>query len=246
MSELAMNRSYVAEASSAAQQSTSAVQDASQPTINLRLDRKAYKRGDTVQLYALGISNPSEQNRAAEPKAWIAFPQMQPISLGIPYADEMLNLAPGFNTNYGTTPIMKISSTSPSGIVMVGARLLDPVTGNLLSQDLNSFSISAPKGEKSDFQQLSGPTPQVTLERTNSESGIGYTIINGSNMPEDLEVKVWREGPDGSTTSISSFGADGSFTLPSGAIISLYPQSSSSVLRVRVLEASTGNILCEN
>jgi hypothetical protein len=54
------------------------------------------------------------------------------------------------------------------------------------------------------------------------------------------------DNTDGTATSLFVAGADGTITLSAGDRITLYPQSFSLNLRIRILEAATGTILCEH
>jgi hypothetical protein len=70
---------------------------------------------------------------------------MQPISLGSLGIGENLSLEPGFNQDYGVLPLMEISADAPAGVCRFGARLVDPVTGEVLSESVQSFSIGRGK-----------------------------------------------------------------------------------------------------
>jgi hypothetical protein len=237
--------SILADATDITLASDSTTPIAAKPVIDLQLNQSSYLRGDTVQIKSLWISNPSQQSQLVEAKTWIALPGMQPVSLAVPNVADSISLSPGFNQDYGTTPILNISRISPLGSSLVGARLLNPVTGEVVSEDLNALSIYAYNQSSLPNQLLPAPLPRVILQRSYSQSGIMYTVVNSDKMAADVEIKVWLDNADGTATSLFVAGADGTITLSAKDRITLYPQSFSPNLRVRVLEAATGTILCE-
>jgi len=215
------------------------------PIIDLQLDQMSYKSGDTVRIKSLWISNPSQQQQLVEAKTWIALSNMQPVSLDALPADDTISLPPGFNQDYGTTPILIISKTSPLGTGLVGARLLNPVTGDAISEDRKLFSIHANGSNSTVVQLIPAAEPLIVLERSDSPSGITYTVVNNDSISAEVEVKIWMDNVDGSATSIFVAGADGAIKLSAGNRITLHTQSSAPNLKARVLETATGTILDE-
>jgi hypothetical protein len=219
---------------------------AANPVIDLQLNQSSYQRGDTVEIKSLWISNPSQEPQSVEAKTWIALPGMQPVSLTVQNAADSISLSPGINQDYGTTPILIISGISPAGSGIVGARLLNPITGEIVSEDLNVLTINASLQRSMMNQLLTAPAPRVILQRYYSQSGITYMVSNSANIATEVEIKMWLDNADGTTTSVFAAGADGAVMLSPGSSITLYPQSFSPNLRARVLEAATGTILCEH
>jgi hypothetical protein len=225
------------------------------PVVDIQLERKTYRQGDAVGSRAFWISNPSDQSRNVELKTWITLPGMQPIPLDDLGVDEIPSLQPGFNQNYGVVPFMRISRDAPAGTCEVGARLIDPVTGDILSQDINPFTIAAGKNIHSNTAaafDTAAEYPHVMLESYVEDSRPQYLIKNQGTGPADVEVKMWLETPEGEPVPLFSIGAEGSFTVPDGASITLDPLATmilspgTYVIRARVLDSASGEILCEN
>jgi hypothetical protein len=188
-------------------------QSAVEPVINIRLERQAYRPGDTVRISSLIIDNPSPASRNIEAKIWLALPGMQPISLSDLAIDEVANLSPGFNHEYGTIPFLKISRNAPEGTGVLGARLVDPDTGNILSEDIASFVIAGGKGSASkarlDGDIASDENPHITLESYREDSRLQYRIENRGRSSADIEVKMWLENSEGDVIAAFSAGDEG-------------------------------------
>jgi hypothetical protein len=230
-----------------------AIQDPGLPTVsdvsvNAHLERQAYRPGQTVKADSFWISNPSQQKLKVELKTWLELPGISPISIGNVSTDEVLALAPEFNQDYGEIQLFKVSKNSPSGTCEFNARLLDPATGDILSEDINSFSI---RGSASSKTPGTAPTPNVVLEVSATESGYQYIITNKGTETATVELKVWIEASEGNRIPVYSLGANGSLVLPAGADVTLDPLSSFQIssgtylVKSRILAQVTGQVLFE-
>jgi hypothetical protein len=225
-----------------------AAQPSAAPTVDIELEQWSHRKGDTVSTAAFRIANPSDQGRDVEVKTWMELPGMPPLSLDLSET-ETLTLEPGSHQDCGSTPLMKVTAEKISGTGEANARLIDPVTGDVLAEDFNAFSINrAAAGRRSkDHPDL----PHIALEDFAADSGPQYRISNKGAEAAAIEFKVWIEAPDGGTTPVFSIGADGSLVLDAGSELTLDPltwlriPAGSFVVRARVLDAASGATLCE-
>jgi hypothetical protein len=229
-----------------------AVPTATNSVVDIHVERQSYRPGETVVADARWISNSSPHNLKAELKTWLAFPGLLPIAYGNLNEDGMLTLAPGFNRDYGSKQLFQVSKEAPGGICEFNARLINPVTGDILSEDRNTFSILGSSRAKFRPVVLSS---DVVLESPLADSGYQYTISNNGTLPAAVELKMWLEaGAGGNPIPVYSLGADGSLVLPAGSSLSLDPlplasfQGAAGVyaLKSRILDQVTGEILFES
>jgi hypothetical protein len=228
-----------------------AAQTTGNPAIDLQLARTSFRQGDTVRTGAFWITNPTAQQRDVEVKTWMEFPGTLPAPLDLIPQDE-LSLVPGFSNNYGVLTLLKISRTAPSGTIGANARLLDPVKGDVVSEDLNSFTIIGSNLKKTKTQPAEPQVSGVAMESYAAETGTLYMIANTGSMSEAVEFKVWMESPGLSPIPVLSVGSDGSFILPAGADVTVDPLATLKtappagyILKARVLDSASGDILAE-
>jgi hypothetical protein len=233
-----------------------AKQSAANPAVNIQLERQAYKPGSTVRISSLRISNLSSVSRSVEAKIWLALPGMQPISLNDLATDEITSLPAGFDHEYGAIPFLKISRNAPAGTCVLGARLVDPDTGNILSEDITSFVIAGGKGAASKApaagEIVSEENPRIVLESYREDSRLQYSIENQGGGSADIEMKVWLENSEGDVIPAFSVGAEGQLSIPAGAMMTLDPLSSlhiipgTYVIKTKILDSVSGEILSES
>ena len=117
------------------------LQSVARPVVEIRLERKSYVRGETVKVGAFRISNPTTRKHEVEVKIWLALPGIPPVPLDLGPRNA-LDLTPGFTEDYGSTPVLQISVDAPSGTGAVHAVLIDKMTGLLLSEGIDYFTIN--------------------------------------------------------------------------------------------------------
>jgi hypothetical protein len=152
-------------------------------------------------------------------------------------------------------PVLNISNNSPNATGEVDARLLDPVTGTILSEDINPFTIQAFNGgrAKGNSRASARETPPVVLDSLLIGSGIQYTISNTGSTQASVEFKVWLESVSGGNLiPVCLVGSDGSLHLEAGKTIVLNPLAAlqipagTYVVKSRIMDPTTGEILIEN
>ena len=111
------------------------------PICDIQLNQTSFVDGDTVTADVFRVANLTSAPVAAELKVWQGSPEMPPISFINIGADGSLVLPAGMDVDLGPVPFFQVTADLPSGTYELSCRLLDPVTGGLLSEDLNNFNI---------------------------------------------------------------------------------------------------------
>jgi hypothetical protein len=222
-SEMTVMAEPVAQAAEVASQPTS--QPAASPRLEIQLDKQAYRPGETVSVERFHSSG--AQGRDVEVKTWMSLPGVPAIPLDL---------------DPGATPILEIAADAPAGAGEVNARLVDAVTGDVLAEKSRPFTIGG-RGARSVMPAVVPGDKEdgVVLERFGDQ----YVLSNRGTSEVTVELKVWMETPGGAPASVLSGGADSSLVLQAGAVLTLDSLSDSELLRARVLDAVSGDILGE-
>lgn len=111
------------------------------PRCQLEVTQKSYRAGDTVRA-SLHLSNPTPAATQVEMKIWFSAPGEVPLSLADPAeAGRALELPGMLNRDSGSLRLFAVDDSTPRGTYEMNCRLIDPVTGALLSEDLNAFQV---------------------------------------------------------------------------------------------------------
>ena len=108
---------------------------------DMQLNKTNFVNGDSVIAQVLRIANPGTVEVPVELKIWFDIPGMAPASFANTGANGSVKLPPGFTTNAGPLTLFTVSTAFPRGTYGFNCRLLNPVTGGLLTEDLNPFQI---------------------------------------------------------------------------------------------------------
>jgi Concanavalin A-like lectin/glucanases superfamily/Purple acid Phosphatase, N-terminal domain len=247
-----------------AQVRESLVQDRLLPVVDIRMDRTAYSVGDTVTASSFSISNPSGLSRSVELKTWLVTPALEPITLKAEETAGLFTLPAGMALDIGPLSLFDILSDLPAGTWQVDARLVDPVTGDLIAEDIKSFTVAmhgrtSPK--RRPLTTLSCPI-QVVVENNLGETVpgsldplAGYRLSNQGHTAATVELKVWVEEAGLDPIPVLSLGSDASLVLPAGSELNLHPpalipriqdlSAGSYQLRFRILDPVTGQSFSE-
>jgi hypothetical protein len=235
------------------------VQEGLSPVVDIRMDRTAYRLGDTVTARSLLISNPSRLGRSVELKTWLVTPDLESIILNAAETEGFLTLPPGMALDIGPVSFFDIPSDLPTGTYQLETRLVDPVTGDLIAEGMTSFTVAV-RGRASPWSRpLATPSSpiQVTVDSNLGETGpgrleplAGYRLSNRGHTAAAVELKVWVEEEGLAPTSVLSLGADASLVLPAGSELDFHPSAllrkildlpaGSYQLRSRILDPVTG------
>ncbi len=219
-------------------------QPAARPVIEVAPSRRAYAEGETATIGSLRISNPSDQSRDVELKAWVQGRGVGPVQAGSVVQEETVTLAANQYEDYG--PLPSIDADLPAGNYRFRAVLMDPVTGDTLSEDSTPFTVGVLHRAS---VAKAADEPEIVAEL--SPSG-RLGMANMGDAAASLEVKMWLESSGQGSRAVLSLGADGRLVLASGGTITLDPlpvvdvPDGAWVLRSRILDAATGRMLWEN
>jgi hypothetical protein len=124
----------------------------------------------------------------------------------------------------------------------VNVRILDPVTGNILDETAQPFTVQGTEQQSATPAIVSDEMENAIVIR---RSDSGFLVANSGYQEATVELKVWTEMPDGSVAQVLSAGANSSMVLPAGTVITVDSLPSSGTLRAKILDAVSGNLLAE-
>ena len=107
----------------------------------IELNQAAFVNGEQVVAQVFRIGNSAPTGLAIEWKIWFEAPGISPIRYNNGGADGSVVIPAGLNVNLGPTPLFTVSPSAPRGTYVFGCRMLQPTTGALLTEDLNTFEI---------------------------------------------------------------------------------------------------------
>jgi hypothetical protein len=242
-------------------------QPAASAAVDIRMSRRNYLPGETVTVAEYRVSNPSGDAGTVEIKTWLSVPGADPVRIGAIGSDGMMFLPAGFDQDFGPLPLLVVAGDAPMGRCQLNARVVHPVTGQILAEDINRFTILGDDRRRA--PSSSGDVgsreaePQLILERLvgdpdaeDPEIPLEYRVTNSGRKEAAIELKIWLEGTGGSPIRVVSIGEDDRLVLPAGAEVSFsVPAALRAVgsvpsdayrLRVRVMDPVTGRSLCDN
>jgi hypothetical protein len=117
------------------------VEVVSAPTCDIQLNQVTYVDGDTVTADVFRIANLTSAPIAAEWKVWLGVPGIPPISIVNLGSDGSFVLQKGQDVDFGALLEIPVTAALPRGNYELSCRMLGPVTGSLLSEDINNFEI---------------------------------------------------------------------------------------------------------
>ncbi len=213
------------------------------PLVNLSLEGWIYAPGEVVNASSLWMSNPSQQDREVELKVWMEFPGLLPISVNNWSPNGMFSLPPQSSMDYGAMPLLQIGYNAPVGIIPVNTRLIDPATGDVLSEDFIPSFILTSRNNSNSFRVSPPAAPNIILESATDGFQVYYTVTNQGTGSAAVELKVWLEATGYDPFPVLIAGEDQSLILPVGASLSFYPNAGTSLLKARILNPATGDPL---
>jgi hypothetical protein len=114
---------------------------ATPPVLAVTMSKNSYGNGETVTATDFRLTNPANTSCSIEFKAWLTIPGSTPASLINLGSDQSLSLSSNSDQSLGPLSLFTVTSAMARGTYEFSSRLVDPVTGKLLSEDLNSFEI---------------------------------------------------------------------------------------------------------
>jgi hypothetical protein len=104
------------------------------------MSQTSYSSGEVVSASTFRLVNFETVPLAVELKIWLEIPTSPPASIINMGADGSFILPLDFDQDFGPVDLFPTEGF-PLGTYGISCRLLDPVTGARLSEDLNSFTI---------------------------------------------------------------------------------------------------------
>ena len=111
------------------------------PECEFQLSQASYVDGETVTADVFHFANLTPDPVATEIKIWLAVPGIPTLSVTNLGADGSFVFPAGTDIDLGPAQLLGVSAALPRGSYEFGCRFLDPVTGELLAEDLNTFDI---------------------------------------------------------------------------------------------------------
>jgi hypothetical protein len=111
------------------------------PLCDIELNQTSFVDGQTAIAQVFRIANTSAPSVAVEFKFWIEVPGLGPVSFLRGGADGSVVLPPGFDVNLGPFPLFMLTPAFPRGDWSFGCRMLSPVTGAHVHEEINPFTV---------------------------------------------------------------------------------------------------------
>jgi len=127
---------------------------------DIQLNQSAFTEGETVVIDVFRLANTGSSETAVEMKFWFGLPVGSPVSIINLGGDGSFVLPAGLDVDLGPIPLFTVDASFPEGDYELSCRMLDPVTGALLHEDINSFTI----GQQSQEPAPSNPGEVVFNE----------------------------------------------------------------------------------
>ena len=106
----------------------------------IQMSQTSYSSGEVVSTSTFRLVNFETVPLAVELKTWLEIPTSPPASIINMGTDGSFILPLGFDQDFGPVDLFPTEGL-PLGTYGISCRLLDPVTGALLSEDRDSFTI---------------------------------------------------------------------------------------------------------
>ncbi len=111
------------------------------PRCVIQLSQPSYTYGEVVTASVLRVENPRPEPVPMELKIWLRFPDGLILPAKNIDADGSLVVPGATSREFGPQPLMGVNTDTAFGLHEFGCRLLDPLTGKLLSEDRDLFEI---------------------------------------------------------------------------------------------------------
>jgi hypothetical protein len=236
---------------------------AGRASLDISMSKESYVAGETIQTSAYRLSNPSQHSRSVEIKTWLATAGLRPISIGSVGSEGNYILPPGVSEEFGSVQLMPMTEDLPAGKYEFSARIIDPVTGDVLEEKTKSFALSTSQGSVLSRVEDENPMLDVNFQFDKFNYTYGdmvslsqLKIANQTDKTATLELKLWLEVPGKDPLSVLSMGADGTLMLTPGADMSFEAFRSFKVsedlpagtytLKARAIDPATGQTFYEN
>ena len=108
---------------------------------DIQLSQSSFQNGELISIQVFRLGNQKPTPLAIELKLWLEVPGPVPVGLAQSGADGSLVFPAGLNQNVGPFNLFAVAPTMPRGTYGFNCRMVNPVTGALMAEDINSFEI---------------------------------------------------------------------------------------------------------
>jgi len=108
---------------------------------DIQLNQATYHNNDQVVAQVFRLANQNASPLAIEVKVWFEVPGIAPVAYLRSGADGAVVFPAGFSRDLGPRTLFTVTPGLPRGIYAFSCRILNPVTGALLTRDFNAFEI---------------------------------------------------------------------------------------------------------
>ena len=112
-----------------------------QPICDIQMSQSRYINGDVVIAQTIQVTNTTADQLSIESKFWYDGPEYSATTFGPGGLNGLFVLDGRYDENLGPLTLSPVTSALPRGTYSFNCRILDPVTGETLTEDLNPFEI---------------------------------------------------------------------------------------------------------
>lgn len=109
--------------------------------LDITMNKSTYVNGDNVTASGFRLKNTGSSAAAVELKVWLGVPGAAPIAILNLGPDGSFVIPAAFDHEFGPLGLFTVAGTLPRGNYEFSSRMVDPLTGFTLSEDLNPFAI---------------------------------------------------------------------------------------------------------
>jgi glucose/arabinose dehydrogenase len=109
--------------------------------LKIQMSTTTYFNGQPALAMDFRLVNPGSEAAKVELKVSLTIPGISPISFMNIGADGTFTVPPGMDQNFAPVILFTVTPLSPRGIYSFNSRMTEPVTGRLVSEDLNTFIV---------------------------------------------------------------------------------------------------------
>lgn len=111
------------------------------PGLFITLNKTTYVNADTLIAQSFKLVDPLPINVPVELKVWLGAPGIGSLSVFNIGADGSFTLPAGLQAELGPLTLGTITAAWPRGSFELSSRMVNPVTGQFISEDLNPFTV---------------------------------------------------------------------------------------------------------
>ncbi|MBI5443883.1 MAG: hypothetical protein HY900_22075 [Deltaproteobacteria bacterium] len=169
---------------------------------DVSMSQSVYHTGDKVTVSTLRVKNTESIPVSVHVETW----KEQPVGANATFQEYNGTFQGGMDQDFAPKTLFTVVSSTTVGSYRFGCRILDPVTGGLLAEDVVQYSVNTPLAVAADYLQYR------TFENPASNRYAGWVDLrrNGSPIVSSDVSSVIVKNPGGSVIQSTTFGFFGS------------------------------------